>query len=169
MYDYLDHYGKRAIERQKAVYDKLAAQYYQLLSASDEGVFEITVRSQSGTITIPVDLKVGSGIASELAENFSLRVDKLESNLNTTVANLGVENRSTQREAEEKSLRRAAPTPSYALAQQAATPVAQAPVPQSARPRKATMKAVAGEAALVPMNSGSTAHAASRATNLPSA
>lgn len=170
MYDYLDHHGERAIERKKAIYEKLAAQYYELLSASDEGVFEITVRSQSGSITIPVDLKTGNDLTCNLADAFAVRVDKLEEDLNMVVQNLGLDNQRVKHQAaaDGREARVAGIEAQAAAIEAARIETLQTPARQVGRPRKQTMHAVGQMAAQVPMN-GSTAHAAARATNLPGA
>lgn len=178
MYDYLKNSALQTAEREKAVYDKMLSLYNQLLFAATEGVYEISVRSHSGLITVPVDLSDGISIAMILAEAFSCRVDKVEEDLNTILMEVG---QVADTELNKKWLAKEALTEQHkrnmaeiaqrystpALAQQAAATAA--PVQKVGRPRKAAtpkpelMEAVGALAAQVPMN-GSTANAASRAT-----
>lgn len=165
MYDYQQNYSQQAAEREKAVYESMLAQYNALLYASDEGVFEVTIRSQSGAVTIPVNLLHGTQLTQDLIEGFSRRIDKLQSNLNATIEEIGLETRSkTTRKAREEAEREAVMQRNrvaYAdLAQQVAVPEPVTFNTKTRKPRPETMKAVGGRAAQVPMN---------QATNLPSA
>jgi uncharacterized protein (DUF885 family) len=177
MYDYQENYSRLAAEREKVVYERMLTQYDALLTASIEGVFEVTVRSQSGAITIPVTLSDGISLTHELIECFSERIESVERNLNTSLAELGAETKHgkttsdrlvevREKNAVEFAAWQAAEQ-SY-LAQQAATtatPTQKGP----GRPKKAItpkpelMEAVGVMAAQVPMN-GSTANAAALAT-----
>lgn len=178
MYNYLEGSALQAVEREKAVYEKMLSQYQQLLFDATEGVYEISVRSHSGLITVPVNIADGISITHILVEAFSNRVDKVEENLNTTLIELGNEaevalnKKWLAKEAliEEHKRNLAVIEQRYstpALAEQAATTAA--PIQKVGRPRKAAkpqaevMKAVGALAAQVPMN-GSTANAAARAT-----
>ena len=91
MLDYQKNYNRKCAKRETKVYKKLVAQYHNLLTAADEGVFQITVHSQSGTITVPVDMKDGGQLTAELLECFIKRIQRIERNLNNTLAELGFE------------------------------------------------------------------------------
>jgi hypothetical protein len=187
MYDYQENYSRHAAAREKAVYDKLLEQYDALLKASIEGVFEITVRSQSGAIRVPVSLNDGIELTNNLIEAFTGRIDMVERHLNVSLAELGSETelemkREKEREQEREATIRRNQEAYAAEIQQSlndynrllardaatsATPIQKGP----GRPRKVRLQPelvgeVAGMAAGVPMNSG-TALAAGRATNLP--
>jgi hypothetical protein len=98
MLDYQKNYTRKCAKRETKVYKKLVAQYHELLTAADEGVFQITVHSQSGTITVPVDMKDGSQLTVELLECF---IKRIERNLNSTLVELGYETRQGKEKAAE--------------------------------------------------------------------
>jgi len=59
MYNYQKDYLKEALTRERAVYKNLLHQWERLSYAASEGVFEITVRSQNETVTVPISLADG--------------------------------------------------------------------------------------------------------------
>jgi hypothetical protein len=108
MLDYQKNYTHKAAKRERKVYKKLLVQYHQLLAAADEGVFEITVRSQSGAIAIPVDLKHGGQLTADLVDYFVERIQRLERNLNNSLVELGWETKKAREKKQEKQAQRAA-------------------------------------------------------------
>lgn len=180
MYDYQENYSRLTADRERAVYEKLLAQYDALLVASIEGVFEITVRSQSGAIVVPVFMNKGIGFTNDLIEYFSERIDRVERNLNTTLKEIGEEAKHAKSTSEMlEEIRQQNKTDfaqQYAiqqaqLASQAAAtaaPVQKGPgrPRRAAIPRPGAMEAAGAMAAQVPMN-GSTGQAVGRAVNSP--
>ena len=152
MYDLKQNYTRRSVELEKAVYEKLLKQYEQLMSAHTEGVFEVTVRSQNHTVTIPVAFVVGGGVACELADAFAKHVTRVENNLNSSIEELEHEDYKATAAAKE-------PLPTFNT-----RPARKSR--KAVQPRPEVMEAVGQMAAEVPMN-GSTHHAVARATNLP--
>ncbi|OGX80839.1 hypothetical protein BEN47_06165 [Hymenobacter lapidarius] len=169
MYDYQQNFSQESATRQTTIYNKLVAQWAALLLASDEGVFEVTIRSQSGPVTIAVCLNDGTEIAQLLAENFGKRIARLEHNLNTTLGEIGLEVRAdlqaaqrqeVQRDAE--SAQRRAEWDAYtrtlaeqqgkALAALAREQASQRGTARRARVAPAAMSKAAKQAAAGPMN-----------------
>lgn len=147
MYDFQENYTQQAAEREKAVYDKLVAQFHQLLYAADEGVFEITVRSLSGPITVAV--ANGSELTQYVVEALSKQIGRIETNLNRTVAEMGSEVKSELRKKEQVAATRETQT----LANQAAYYGGQAfqqPEVAPVQPRRAASRRAA--AMPLPMN-----------------
>lgn len=102
MYDYLKNYNGDTIARYTALYEKFQGMYHALLFAQDEGVFEITVRSQSGAVVIPVGFGDGTEIAAMMVENFSKRVDDIQHQLNYQITELGAEIEASQKREEKE-------------------------------------------------------------------
>jgi hypothetical protein len=91
MYNYQKNSLHEEAAREHAVYTKMVAQYQQLLTASDEGVFEVTVRTQSGSIAVAMSLNDGNGIAASVADVLGKRIDVLERRLNGTLSDIGAD------------------------------------------------------------------------------
>jgi hypothetical protein len=102
MYNFQQNAVRKDAERERAVYEKLLAKYDTLSTAADEGVFQVTVHTDSGTITIPTEFAKGRGIAIELAEVLSDWIIKIERNLNSSLEALGDEVKEDQNEKERK-------------------------------------------------------------------
>jgi predicted helicase len=85
MYDYQKHYTRKMVKRERRVYKGLLAQYHQLLLAMDEGVFEITVRSESGAVTVPLSLAHSGQVVMEVVELHAKRLQQAEKRLNASV------------------------------------------------------------------------------------
>jgi hypothetical protein len=117
MLDYQKNYTHKAAKRERKVYKKLLAQYHQLLFAADEGVFEITVRSQSGAVTIPVDLTHGSQLTADLVDGFLGRIKQLEHNLNNSLIELGFETKKAREKKQKKQTQWAAESAAVAGAE----------------------------------------------------
>lgn len=167
------------VKRYQALYDKFKGIYHALLLAQDEGVYEITVRSQTGVITVPVSFSDGTEIAAMMVENFSKRVDHMETLLNGQLEEAGHElaydrkKAVIESEAREVEINKERARVAANLAQQAAATAAPAQKGPG-RPRKAAtpkpevMEAVGAIAAQVPMN-GSSPKVGGKANNLPQA
>ncbi|MVN78080.1 hypothetical protein GO988_17255 [Hymenobacter sp. HMF4947] len=110
MLDYQKNYTHKTAKRERKVYKKLLAQYHQLLSAADEGVFEITVRSQSGAITVPVSLGDGGQLTADLVDCFAGRIQLLERNLNNSLIEIGFETKKGREKKQKKQAQWAAET-----------------------------------------------------------
>lgn len=141
--------------REKAAYDKLLAKYEALQFAADEGVFQVTVHTDSGPITVPVSFLEGRNIAALLAESFAEWVQQMENTLNWSIEAAGDEFKIDKKQKEARAAAKQPVAP--ALAQQAAataTPAQRGP----GRPRRAaTPKPEVGQqlavaANAVPMN-----------------
>ena len=102
MYDREQNYSEKTLKREKKIYKKLLAIYNALLFAADEGVYEVTIRSQAGAIVVPVSLNDGCEITHLVVENFGARLSRLEANFKASLENAGVE-ATTVRESEEKA------------------------------------------------------------------
>jgi hypothetical protein len=102
MYNYQQNGTQRDAERELVVYNKLLAKHEALLTAADEGVFQVTIHTDAGAIAIPTDFVKGRGIAIDLAEVLSDWIGKIESNLNHSLENVGEEVRYERREEERK-------------------------------------------------------------------
>ncbi|MGI4873240.1 MAG: hypothetical protein ACRYFX_18925 [Janthinobacterium lividum] len=179
MYDYQQNAARKDAERERVAYEKALAKYDAINMAADEGVFQVTIQSDSGTITMPVSFVTGRDVATWLAEAQAAWLKQVEKYLNSSLVNLGEETEVEQNrvwlrqeQAEEAAAQRRAAFQAEAqqirqedLAQQAAATAAPKQVgrPRKPRPQPELVGQMAGAAAAVPMN-GSTAHAAARAT-----
>ncbi len=152
--------------REKAAYDKLLAKYEALQFAADEGVFQVTIHSDSGPITVPVSFLEGRNIAALLAESFAEWVQQMETTLNWSIEAAGDEFKieKERKVAAEEALEarqkagRAAIAASYevpVLAQQAAAtaaPVQRKPGRPKRQPQPEVAQQLAVAANAVPMN-----------------
>ncbi|GAB2865950.1 hypothetical protein [Hymenobacter ruber] len=177
MYSHQDLWPTLQADVLRKRHAELMKQYTDALLAQVEGVFEITIRSQNIELTIQLD---GMDASQAAIEAISNKLSRIEADIERHTINVG-ENLVSEREEEAKKWtarekEREAERREYIqseLAQQAAAAVPAA-MPKVGRPRKSaalpcrvTSEEVAHSALLVPMNSGSTAHAVARATNLP--
>lgn len=159
MYDYQQNAGEFTAQRERAVYEKLVGVYNQLLFAADEGVFEVTIRSQSGAIVVPVSLNDGSQLTHDLLGVFCKQIDRVEDSLNRVIAENGVEVRqelarkqqqARQREEDAVAARAAYEAQTRVLAVQATVEPAGPKRVRQSRPD--VMKQTALAASGVPMN-----------------
>jgi hypothetical protein len=173
MYNHQDTWLPTEAQQLEKLYAKQLAQWNALLFAHKEGVFEITIRSQSITETIVLD---GDQIAWELAEAVSDKLSATEAKIRRHTLDKHEhfqddekqEARAEKRRQEAVDLEHEVYRLNTLLAQQAAS-TAEPVQRQAGRPRKQAtpkpevMEQVAAQAAQVPMN-GNTANAAARAT-----
>jgi hypothetical protein len=175
MYNHQEKYHEIQLGVLRALYNELEAKYTDALFAQSEGVFEITIRSQSKTISIPID---GMDACQLVIEEISSRLSKTERDLRWHTAEQGVEYadelQQTRLKKEQADKDREQRWTEYEdqqrqLARQAAATATPAQKPgrprKAATPKREVMETVGAMAAQVPMN-GSTANAAARATGL---
>jgi hypothetical protein len=173
MYNHQEKYHEIQLAVLRALYAELEAKYSDALFAQSEGVYEVTIRSQSKTISIPID---GLDACQLVIEELSDRLSKTERDLRWHTAEQGGEYADQIQKERLSGVKREQDTAQRwadyedqqrQLAKQAAGTAA--PIQKVGRPRKATtpqpqiMEQVAAQAAQVPMN-GSTANPAARAT-----
>jgi hypothetical protein len=182
MYNYRTALREQEVAHERAAYELLLTAFGGLNLAACEGVYEITVRSVTQTVTVQVPFRLGNAVATDLSSELEDRVVRAENRLNLTVENAGLEcridreskeQRDTQHHANIQQAQAAYAAQAQQLVKQVTAPAPQQPGP--GRPRKkvaAPTPELVGElatgAAGVPMN-GSTAHAVARATNAPQA
>lgn len=100
------HGPERDAERETVAYQKLLAKYEALRTAADEGVFQVTIHSDSGTITMPVSFLEGRNIAITLAEHFADWVEHVEKSLNYSLEAVGDELKLDRKEKEARQQQR---------------------------------------------------------------
>lgn len=100
------HGPERDVEREKVAYDKLLVKYAALRLAADEGVFQVTIHSDSGVITVPVSYFEGCSIAISLAEGFSKWIGHVEGALNYSLEAVADELRAERKEQEARQQQR---------------------------------------------------------------
>lgn len=180
MYNYRNALREQEVAHERAAYELLLTAFGGLNLAACEGVYEITVRSATQSVTVQVPFVLGGSIASELSSELEDRVVSAENRLNGTIEKAGFDvkaerngkqARDAKHEENVRQMQAAYEAQQRGLAQMAAasaTPPQKGPGrPRKARPEPALVGEVAGLAAAVPMNHGSTGHAVSRATNSP--
>lgn len=177
MYNHQETYHNVQLSVLRDLYAELEAKYRAALYAQSEGVFQVTIRSLSQTITIAVD---GMDASQLVIEELSNQLSKAESDLRWHLAEQGSEyadelqkSRQKKQEAEADKKQRWAEyeAQQQQLARMAATssvPPQKGPGrPKKAQPQPEVMQAVGALAAQVPMNHGSTGQAVARAANIP--
>lgn len=96
------HGAEQDAERETVAYKKLLTKYDALRLAADEGVFQITIHTDSGSINVPVSFLAGRNIATQLAEDFANWVEHIEKSLNYSLEAVADELRADRKEKEER-------------------------------------------------------------------
>jgi hypothetical protein len=72
------NFSETAAARCRKIYNSERGQYDELQEAADEGVFEITIRSRTHTVIVPVDMSWSADVVSQLGEFMADRLAELE-------------------------------------------------------------------------------------------